>query len=90
MLRGLTLGGQQCYTTHKCALSNAMDDFDDFEVVFGNNSNIAYEKAVANDITERRRSLENELFIDRLLKALGVQEGTTYIGSILYSRLWSY
>ncbi|KAF6218617.1 hypothetical protein HO133_005968 [Letharia lupina] len=51
-----------------------MDDSDDFEVVFGNNSNIAYEKPVADDIKQRRRSLENELFIDRLLKALGVQK----------------
>ena len=56
-----------------------MDDFDDFEAVFGNNSNIAYETAVANDITKRRCSLENELFIDRLLKALGVQKGATHI-----------
>lgn len=85
MLRGLKFVGQQCYTTHKRASQIAMDDFDDFEVVFGSNSNIAYEKAVASGITERRRSLEDELFIDRLLKALGVQKGTTYIGNILYS-----
>lgn len=51
-----------------------MDDFDDFEVVFGNNSNIAYEKPAVDDTKQRRRSLENELFIDRLLKALGVQK----------------
>ena len=56
-----------------------MDDFDDFEVVFGNNSNIAYETTVANGIKGRRHSLENELFIDRLLRALGVQKGATYI-----------
>lgn len=55
-----------------------MDDFDDFEVVFGNNSNIAYEKHAAGDIKQRRSSLENELFIDRLLKALGVQKGVCY------------
>lgn len=67
-----------------------MDDFDDFEVVFGNNSNIAYETAVADDTRKRRRSLENELFIDRLLKALGVQRGATYIGNKLYPKVWSY
>ncbi|CAF9906964.1 hypothetical protein IMSHALPRED_005405 [Imshaugia aleurites] len=50
-----------------------MEESDDFEVVFGNNSNIAYGETAANDIKHRRRSLENELFIDRLLKALGVQ-----------------
>lgn len=64
-----------------------MDDSDDFEVVFGNNSNIAYEKPVADDIKQRRRSLENELFIDRLLKALGVQKGTSYIRIRSCSRL---
>ncbi|CAF9942678.1 MAG: hypothetical protein ALECFALPRED_009907 [Alectoria fallacina] len=53
-----------------------MDDSDDFEVVFGNNSNIAYEGTAANDIRQRRSTLENELFIDRLLKALGVQKVT--------------
>ena len=58
-----------------------MDDYDDFEVVFGNNSNIAYEKSTSNDIKQRRRSLDNELFIDRLLKALGVQKGMFYIGN---------
>ena len=67
-----------------------MDDFDDFEVVFGNNSNIAYETAVANETTKRRRSLDNELFIDRLLKALGVQKGATSMGSELYPRVRSY
>ena len=55
-----------------------MDDFDDFEVVFGSSTNIAYERSVAGDIKQRRRSLENELFIDRLLKALGVQDGLFY------------
>ena len=52
-----------------------MDDFDDFEAVFGKSSNIAYEKSAAGDIKKRRQSLENELFIDRLLKALGIQKG---------------
>ena len=62
-----------------------MDDFDDFEVVFGNSSNIAYEKSVAADIKQRRRSLENELFIDRLLKALGVQDGLFYTRNGFFS-----
>lgn len=56
-----------------------MDDSDDFEIVFGKNSNIVYEKPAADVIKQRRRSLENELFIDRLLKALGVQKGIFYI-----------
>lgn len=67
-----------------------MDDYDDFEVVFGNNSNIAYEKSTSNEIKQRRRSLENELFIDRLLKALGVQKGMFYIRNEFYSRYRPY
>ena len=67
-----------------------MDDFDDFEVVFGSNSNIAYEKIVSVDIQERRHSLENELFIDRLLKALGVQDGGSYISNKNWPCLWLF
>ena len=52
-----------------------MDEYDDFEVVFGSNPNIAYEKSAVGDIEQRRRTLEGELFIDRLLKALGIQKG---------------
>lgn len=67
-----------------------MDDFDDFEVVFGSSSNIAYEKHAAGDIKQRRSSLENELFIDRLLKALGVQKGVFYIISKTRSmQIWA-
>lgn len=67
-----------------------MDDFDNFEAVFGNSSNIAYEKHAASDIKKRRSSLENELFIDRLLKALGVQNGVFYIISQIRSmQIWA-
>ena len=54
-----------------------MDDFDDFEVLFGKNRNVSYEKYVADNIKKRRSALD-ELFIDRLLKALGVQNGLFY------------
>lgn len=63
-----------------------MDDSDNFEVMFGNNSNIAYEKSAASDIKQRRCSLQNELFIDRLLKALGIQKGNYYIRNALSSK----
>ena len=63
--------------SHKRIFLETMDDFDDFEVVFGSNSNIAYETSAADGIKSRRCTLENELFIDRLLKALGVQKGTS-------------
>ena len=67
--------------------TQAMDDFDDFEVVFGKSSNIAYEKSAAGDIKQRRGSLDNDLFIDRLLKALGIQTGMFYIRNALNSHV---
>ena len=67
-----------------------MDDLDDFEAVFGSNSNIAYEKSAADAIKKKRHSLENELFIDRLLEALGVQEGKKrpLLGSSAWLMVW--
>jgi len=53
-----------------------MDDSDDFEVVFGSNPNVAYDANTRRKIQHHRQSLENELFIDRLLKALGINEGS--------------
>ena len=64
-----------------------MDDFDDFEAVFGKSSNIAYEKSAVGDIKQRRGSLENDLFIDRLLKALGIHKGVSYIRNALNSHI---
>ena len=62
-----------------------MDDFPDFETVFGSNPNIAYSKTTRESILRHRQILENELFIDRLLKALGIRKGmlTLYALSIL-------
>lgn len=53
-----------------------MDDFDDFENVFGSNPNLAYARHARNSILQHRQKLEHELFIDRLLKALDVRKGT--------------
>lgn len=60
-----------------CSLMSVaiMDDFDDFESVFGSNPNIAYDEETRRKVLQHRRSLDNELFIDRLLKALGVSKG---------------
>jgi len=52
-----------------------MDNFGDFEAVFGSNSNLAYSKKLRDSILQHRQTLEHELFIDRLLKALGVRKG---------------
>ncbi|KAK4694092.1 protein ELYS, partial [Lecanoromycetidae sp. Uapishka_2] len=51
-----------------------MDDFSDFDAVFGFNSNLAYSRGTRDIILQHRQKLEHELFIDRLLKALGVRK----------------
>jgi hypothetical protein len=53
-----------------------MDDFAEFEAVFGSDPHLAYSKGTRDSILQHRQKLEHELFIDRLLKALGVRKGT--------------
>lgn len=52
-----------------------MDDFEDFEYIFGSNPNLAYDEETRRKIIQNRRIFDNELFIDRLLKALGINKG---------------
>ncbi len=52
-----------------------MDEFNEFENVFGSNPNIAYDEETRRKVLQHRRSLDDELFIDRLLTALGISEG---------------
>lgn len=51
-----------------------MDDFDQFEAVFGFKSDVAYNQQTIDDIIRHRRKLDNALFVDRLLKALGIDK----------------
>lgn len=53
-----------------------MADFYHFEDVFGSNPNLAYDEDTRGRIRHHRQSLENELFVDRLLKALGIRKST--------------
>jgi len=46
-----------------------MEDFYDFEAVFGSLKDVEFRR---NAIKNNRRGLEGELFVDRLLKAIGV------------------
>lgn len=60
-----------------------MEDLDDFETVFGDNVNLAYDEETRRKILHYRQSLENELFIDRLLEALGVIDGKYLVVSTI-------
>ena len=50
-------------------------DFEKFEAVFDFRPDIAYDHKTVDQVLRNRHALENELFFDRLLKALGVSQG---------------
>lgn len=52
-----------------------MEDFEQFEQVFGSKADIDYRQQIIDEICHHRQLLENELFIDRLLKTLGIDKG---------------
>ena len=51
-----------------------MEFFDDFEAVFGVRPDAAYNQETIEDIVRNRHALENMLFVDRLLVALGIDK----------------
>lgn len=51
-----------------------MEDFNKFEDVFAFNPDVAYKQQTVEDILRHRRTLENILFIDRLLTALSIEK----------------
>ncbi|KAL8827010.1 MAG: hypothetical protein Q9170_007184 [Blastenia crenularia] len=53
-----------------------MDDFEVFEDLFAFEPDYAYGEQTINKILKCRRSMENQLFIDRLLKTLGIEQAT--------------
>lgn len=59
-----------------------MEDFKQFEQVFGSKTDNDFQPHTVNDICHNRQALENELFIDRLLKTLGIDKGKFCTGII--------
>ena len=53
-----------------------MEVEEEFDAIFGSEPNLAYQEQILHDIQKYRRLLENELFFDRLLKAVGIDQGT--------------
>ncbi|KAL8965016.1 MAG: hypothetical protein Q9183_004078 [Haloplaca sp. 2 TL-2023] len=49
-------------------------DFEDFDSVFAFDADVVYGESVRHKIEKNRRSMEGGLFIDRLLKTLGINE----------------
>ena len=56
------------------AFSAMLEDGEGFDTIFGDKPDLAYSQAQVADIQKHRRKLENELFFDKLLKALGVED----------------
>ena len=54
-----------------------VEDFEagEFEAVFGAKPDLAYQSQTIEQIVRNRRSLENELFFDRLLTAVKIDQG---------------
>ena len=49
---------------------------EDFDSVFGAEPQLAYNEQTISSINGNRRTLENELFFDRLMKAIGMDQGS--------------
>jgi Nuclear pore complex assembly len=54
-----------------------MSSWESFDLTFQFNRDLTYDKKLIDRINGNRRSLENQLFIDRLLGLMGVQAGMT-------------
>lgn len=67
-----------------------MVDFEQFEQVFGSKIDNTYHQQTIDDICRNRQALENELFIDRLLKTLGIDKGTFCQTTNILSHLLTY
>ncbi|MCJ1444819.1 MAG: hypothetical protein MMC23_005322 [Stictis urceolatum] len=55
-----------------------MDDLEDFGTVISAEPDFAYSQKVADIIIKNRRLLDNQLFVDRLLKTLGGDSGDSF------------
>lgn len=63
-------------------LDSKMASWEHFDVTFQFNRNFAYDKNVLDTIISNRRSLENQLFIDRLLGLMGVKAGMNTVTTV--------
>ena len=52
-----------------------MEYLRDFDVGFGSEADLAYHQKTIDQINMNRRLLENELFFDKLLRAIGITQG---------------
>lgn len=56
-----------------------MINYTDFHQVFPAELQSPYDRQLQNDIDTHRKELDGVLFVDRVLKALGIAKGTVYL-----------
>jgi hypothetical protein len=61
-----------------------MAPWEQFEVTYHFNKDFSYDKKLVDQIISNRRSLDNQLFIDRLLGLLGVKSSKADAKLVLY------
>lgn len=59
-----------------------MAPWEDFDATFHFSRNFTYDGKLVEQIQSNRRSLENQLFVDRLLSLLGVKAGKLFSGQL--------
>lgn len=67
-----------------------MEFWEEFDSLFAFKQKITYPGKLATDIEGNRKALGNTLFIDRLLNALGIEEGMLLQGSLVSISLFWY
>lgn len=63
-----------------------MAQWEKFDYIFSFNKKYSYDSKTVDQIISNRRSLEGQLFADRLLGLLGIKGGTLFFCSLVYSR----
>lgn len=66
-----------------------MLDYTKFHDVFGAHLQIPYDRKLQHEIDEHRKSLDGVLFIDRVMEALGMGNGTVAcLSAVNYSTVF--
>lgn len=64
-----------------------MFDYTRFDHVFSPSAPFPYDRNKIQDIETYRKSFNDTLFIDRVLKALGLTKGWTYVDALALTQL---
>lgn len=60
--------------------ADAMLDYSKYDRVFSSDQQSPYDRALQHEIEDHRKSLDGILFIDRVMKSLGITKGSSSSG----------